>query len=110
MSFVDSVELAFFINGLKDPAAQVPSWQSPTSGSFSIGRFYAQLQSGYKYRYFHGFLSDLYVFSRALNEEEIGQLMGKSLKAFILKVEKLTSENHSEQEWLSGVSTRLPPM
>ena len=77
VSFVDSVELAFFINGLKDPAAQVPSWQSPTSGSFSIGRFYAQLPGGNKYRYFHGFLSDLYVFSRALNEEEIGQLMGK---------------------------------
>ena len=74
VSFVDSTEMTFFINGFKHPSTVSP-WQSPSSGPFIIGRFY--VPSASKYRYFHGFLSDLYVFSRALNKEQIGQLMGK---------------------------------
>ena len=77
VSFVISSELSFFINGVKHPFMAVPSWQNPDSGSFAIGRFNAELPRGKKYRYFHGYLSDLYVFSRALNEEEIGKVMGK---------------------------------
>ncbi len=77
VSFVDSTELAFFINGFQHPSTVHP-WQSPVYGSFAIGRFFAEIPSiGQKYRYFQGYLSDLYVFSRALNAEEIGRVMGK---------------------------------
>lgn len=76
VSFVDSIELTFFINGFQHPST-VPPWQSPVNGPLTIGRFFAEVPSGTKYRHFHGFLSDLYVFSRALNAEEIGRVMGK---------------------------------
>lgn len=79
VSFTESSELAFFINGLKYPSAY-HRWQSPDSGPFAIGRFNSTSES--KYRYFHGFISDLYVFSRALNAEEIGKVMGTYKKKF----------------------------
>ena len=66
-------ELLFYINGLKKLSSSL-SWQSPTSGPFAIGQFYNTSET--EYVYFHGFLSDLYVFSRALSAEEIGQIMG----------------------------------
>ena len=75
VSFAISTELTFFIDGFKHLSTLPTSWEAPSSGPFAIGRFF--LPSANRYRYFHGYLSDLYVFSRALNEEEIGQVMGK---------------------------------
>ena len=75
VSFAISIELTFFIDGFKHPSTVPTSWQAPNSGPFTIGRFF--VPSVNRHRYFHGYLSDLYVFSRALNEEEIGQVMGK---------------------------------
>ena len=66
-------ELVFYINGLKKLSSSL-SWQSPTTGRFAIGKFYSTSEN--EYVYFHGFLSDLYVFSRALSAEEIGKIMG----------------------------------
>ena len=73
VSLTTSNELLFYINGLKHLSSSI-SWQSPSTGPFAIGQFYITSES--KYVYFHGFLSDLYLFSRALRAEEIGQIMG----------------------------------
>ena len=66
-------ELLFYINGLKHRSTP-HSWQSPSSGPFGIGQLHNTSEN--EYYYFHGFLSDLYVFSRALSAEEIGKIMG----------------------------------
>ena len=73
VSLSTSNELVFYINGLKH-LATAHSWQAPDSGPLAIGKVYNTSES--KYIYFHGFLSDLYVFSRALSAEEIGKIMG----------------------------------
>lgn len=73
VTLTTSYELLFYINGLKKLSSSL-SWQSPTTGPFAIGQFYSTSENDYVY--FHGFLSDLYVFSRALSAEEIGQIMG----------------------------------
>ena len=74
VSLTTSSELIFYINGLKHLSAAAHSWQSPDSGPLAIGKVYST--SDGKYIYFHGFLSDLYVYSRALRAEEIGKIMG----------------------------------
>lgn len=66
--------LSFFVNGMKNISV-ADVWQGPRSGVFEIGRY--KNISEDKHRYFHGFLSDLFVFSRALKADEIGRLMGK---------------------------------
>ena len=66
--------LSFFVNGMKDISV-ADVWQGLRSGTFEIGRY--KNISEDKHRYFHGFLSDLFVFSRALKADEIGRLMGK---------------------------------
>lgn len=73
VSLTTSNELLFYINGLKHLSSSI-SWQSPSIGPYAIGQFYIPSES--KYVYFHGFLSDLYLFSRALSAEEIGKIMG----------------------------------
>ena len=95
VTYAQDVELAFFINGMKNLSV-VHVWQGPSGGQFDIGRY--KNASENKYRYFHGFLSDLYVFSRALNSEEIGQLMGKSITC--LKVDDQTCLQFKGRTWL----------
>lgn len=67
-------ELLFYINGFKHLSTTLHSWQNPSNGPFGIGRLHNMSES--EYYYFHGFLSDLYVFSRDLRPEEIGKIMG----------------------------------
>ena len=75
VSLTTSSELLFYINGLKQLSAAAYTWQSPDTGPFAIGNLYNTSEN--KRHYFHGFLSDLYVFSRALRAEEIGKIMGR---------------------------------
>ena len=79
VSFVVDDELFFFINGYKlSPTGSSGFlWETSVSLSlFEIGRFFDQTDS--KYRYFHGFISDLFIFDRALSADDIGKLTGKN--------------------------------
>jgi len=78
VSFVQDTELSLFINGFKHPQTSMQGfpWQSPVS-PFEIGRYVNSINTPPE-RYFHGYLSDLYIFGRALVSEDIGKLMGKN--------------------------------
>ena len=75
VSFSTGVEVSLLINGLKHIQSSSLGFprQSP-GGIFEIGRYG---EPGNTYRYFHGYLSELFIFDRALSAEDIGKLMGK---------------------------------
>ena len=75
VSFSVDVEVSLLINGRKyiQSSSLGFPWQSP-GGSFEIGRY---VDPGNTYRYFHGYLSEFYIFDRALSAEDIGKLMGE---------------------------------
>ncbi|PFX18451.1 Fibroleukin, partial [Stylophora pistillata] len=75
VTFAQEGVLSFFFDGMKNLSV-AGVWQGPRSGAFEIGRY--KNVSEDKHRHFHGFLSDLYVFSKNLTAEEIGRLMGRS--------------------------------
>ena len=76
VSFVRNTELFFFINGFKiSPTGNSSYPWDNTTGLLEIGRSFDPDQN--KHFYFHGYLSDLFIFGRSLGAEDIGKLMGK---------------------------------
>jgi len=76
VSFVRNTELFFFDNGFKiSPTGNSSYPWDNTTGLLEIGRYYDPDQN--KHFYFHGYLSDLFIFGRSLGAEDIGKLMGK---------------------------------
>ena len=75
VSFSAGVEVSLLVNGLKHIQSSSLGfpWQS-LGGTFEIGRY---VDPGNTYRYFHGYVSELYIYDRALSAEDIGKLMGK---------------------------------
>ena len=77
VSFVRNTELFFFVNGFKiSPTGNSSYPWDNTTGLLEIGRYYDSGQN--KHFYFHGYLSDLFIFGRSLGAEDIGKLMGKN--------------------------------
>lgn len=92
VSFVTSVEVSLYINGLQFPqnSSYGFQWRRPAGNSFEVGRY---LDPSNIYRYFHGYLSDLYVFGRALGVEDIGIIMGKEGDGFVFYLNRLHYRN-----------------
>ena len=101
VSFSTGVAVSLLINGLRyvQSSSLGFPWQTPV-GIFEIGRY---LDPGNTHRHFHGYLSDLYIFDRALSAEDIGKLMGKKRSLRTIQVSANTSV-FFRSLWLGGKS------
>lgn len=97
VAFGFGFEVSLFINGFNH--SQTSSLGFPwkiLDSILDIGRY--QDPSNSNYRYFHGYLSDLYIIGRTLRAAEIGKIMGKTRRAICtFPVSFVVPQTHSSQ-------------
>ncbi len=70
-----SKKFRLYINGLEASNIDIASALNTDSSSFTIGR-----QPGINFRYFHGYIDELRVFSKALSEDELRKMIYQEIE------------------------------